>query len=153
MWFRTRILTIVVLEKNTGQCGFGKQYWPMWFWTRIQSNVVSDLGLSPVFTTLINSWCVQFIRSNYSESPEDYSEPLKRLEQLRQASLRILNPVKTLGHCSSFPCQIGSDTFSSYLNVTCVDMQAEQGGFKSLVYIGIASGPSRVFSTAHPYST
>ncbi|XP_063041171.1 tyrosine-protein phosphatase non-receptor type 23b [Engraulis encrasicolus] len=27
----------------------------------------------------------EFIRSNYSESPEDYSEPLKRLDQLRQS--------------------------------------------------------------------
>ncbi|KAG5265147.1 hypothetical protein AALO_G00261920 [Alosa alosa] len=31
----------------------------------------------------------EFIHSNYSESPEDYSEPLKRLEQLRQTAVNV----------------------------------------------------------------
>ncbi|XP_062385191.1 tyrosine-protein phosphatase non-receptor type 23b [Sardina pilchardus] len=31
----------------------------------------------------------EFIQSNYSESPEDYSEPLKRLEQLRQTAVNV----------------------------------------------------------------
>ncbi|KAL2079848.1 hypothetical protein ACEWY4_023641 [Coilia grayii] len=31
----------------------------------------------------------EFIRSNYSESPEDYSEPLKRLDQLRQSAVNV----------------------------------------------------------------
>ncbi|XP_031442517.2 tyrosine-protein phosphatase non-receptor type 23b [Clupea harengus] len=31
----------------------------------------------------------EFIHSNYSESPEDYSEPLKRLDQLRQSAVNV----------------------------------------------------------------